>query len=66
MNPRLTDHFFSKGSAMILGTGAGPLLEQLGIYDEFVELAKHATKMDIYNENLKHAFTMDYGWLEKL
>ncbi|KAF9387531.1 hypothetical protein CPB97_002432 [Podila verticillata] len=54
------------GSAMILGTGAGPLLEQLGIYDEFVELAKHATKMDIYNGNLKHAFTMDYGWLEKL
>ncbi|KAF8917735.1 hypothetical protein BGZ52_013190, partial [Haplosporangium bisporale] len=52
-------------SAMILGTGAGPLLQQLGIYDEFVELAKHATKMDIYNGNLKHAFTMDYGWLEK-
>ncbi|KAF9292662.1 hypothetical protein BGZ74_000216 [Mortierella antarctica] len=54
------------GSAIILGSGAGALLEQMEIYDEFVELGKHATKMDIYNGNLKPGFTMDYGWLEKV
>lgn len=58
--------FSSKGSAIILGSGAGALLEQMEIYDEFVKLGKHATKMDIYNGNLKPGFTMDYGWLEKV
>ncbi|KAF9411465.1 hypothetical protein BGZ94_001342 [Podila epigama] len=54
------------GSAMILGTGASPLFQQLGIYDEFCAIAKHATQMGVYTDDLKLEFMMDYGWLEDI
>jgi hypothetical protein len=51
---------------MTLGAGIGPLFQQLGIYDEFVSIAKQATEMSMFHENLKLEYIMQVGWLERL
>jgi len=53
------------GSAVILGTGVGPLLTQLGIFDEFIQVGKQATEMSIVNENLEPEFKMNYSFLQE-
>ncbi|KAF8981041.1 hypothetical protein BGZ52_003347 [Haplosporangium bisporale] len=54
------------GAGMTLGAGIGPLFQQLGIYDEFVSIAKQATEMSMFQENLKLESIMQVGWLERL
>ncbi|KAG0347637.1 hypothetical protein BG005_011968 [Podila minutissima] len=53
------------GSAIILGSGVGPLMTQLGIYDELIQVGKHATEMSIVNENLQPEFNMKYDFLHE-
>ncbi|KAF9279583.1 hypothetical protein BGZ74_002809, partial [Mortierella antarctica] len=53
------------GSAISLGAGVGPLFTQLGVYDEFVAIAKQTTEMSIFHENLKLEYIMQFGWLER-
>ncbi|KAF8951051.1 hypothetical protein BGZ52_000563 [Haplosporangium bisporale] len=48
------------GSAFSISGNVAPILLQLGLYDEFVELGKHATHTYAYKENLKLDFTLDY------
>ncbi|KAG0091418.1 hypothetical protein BGZ93_003274 [Podila epicladia] len=53
------------GSAIILGSGLGPLMTQLGIYDELIQIGKYATEMSIVNENLEPEFNMNYDFLHE-
>lgn len=48
------------GSAFSISGNVAPILLQLGLYDEFVELGKLATHTYAYKENLKLDFTLDY------
>lgn len=50
------------GSALSLGAGIVPLFKQLGIYDEFVAIAKPYNEMRIFNDKLKPEYTMDCSW----
>ncbi|KAF9414434.1 hypothetical protein BGZ94_000397 [Podila epigama] len=54
------------GAALVLGNNIGPLFEQLGIYEEFKKLAKQATDMSVFSEELKLEYIMRIGWLERM
>ncbi|KAF9391886.1 hypothetical protein CPC16_003799 [Podila verticillata] len=54
------------GSAIAVGTNAMPLFKQLGIYDEFVKLAKPTTQVHVITDELDPVYTMDFGFLEEL
>lgn len=40
-------------------------MTQLGIYDELIQVGKHATEMSIVNENLQPEFNMKYDFLHE-
>ncbi|KAG0094405.1 hypothetical protein BGZ93_007252 [Podila epicladia] len=50
------------GSALALGAGIVPLFKQMGIYEEFLAIAKPYSEMCIFNDKLKPEYTMDCGW----
>ncbi|KAF9371804.1 hypothetical protein CPC16_002845, partial [Podila verticillata] len=50
------------GSALSLGAGIAPLFKQMGIYDEFLAIAKPYNEMRIFNDKLKPEYTMDCSW----
>ncbi|KAF9401088.1 hypothetical protein BGZ94_005316 [Podila epigama] len=52
------------GSFISLGPLTSALFKQLGIYDEFIMLGKQVQEARVYTEDLKHAFTMEFKWLE--
>ncbi|KAF9398852.1 hypothetical protein BGZ94_005879, partial [Podila epigama] len=47
------------GSYMCLGALVGPVFKQLGIYDEFVQMSKRQSHVQMYTENLKPVKSMD-------
>ena len=47
------------GAAFTIGTNIAPLLQQLDMYDDFLESAKLATVMELFNEELKPLFNID-------
>lgn len=55
-------HYLTSGSALALGAGIVPLFKQIGIYDEFLAIAKPYSEMCIFNDKLKPEYTMDCGW----
>lgn len=48
------------GSAVAMGATMGPLLEQLGILDEFKKLAKPTNLVHVFEEGLGSSFVMDF------
>ncbi|KAF9331489.1 hypothetical protein BG006_005634 [Podila minutissima] len=54
------------GSALVIGTGAAPLLRQMGVYEDFLAIAKHQNHLNIMDENLKPQWTLNYDWLEDI
>ncbi|KAF9311459.1 hypothetical protein BG003_007382 [Podila horticola] len=54
------------GSALVIGTGAAPLFRQMGIYEDFLAIAKHQNHLNIMDENLKPQWTLNYDWLEDI
>lgn len=48
------------GAAIILGVNVMPFFRQIGIYDEFVSLAKEVQSIDNYNEERELLFTMNF------
>ncbi|KAI1288694.1 hypothetical protein EDD11_009705 [Mortierella claussenii] len=46
------------GSALSLGWNIAPFFKQIGIYDDFVSIAKPYKSMDTYNENREFVFSM--------
>ncbi|KAG0342758.1 hypothetical protein BG000_001618 [Podila horticola] len=52
------------GSAVGLGTGVAALFKQMGIYDDFVQVGKQHTRLQIFNETLAPEFSMEYAFLE--
>ncbi|KAF9394277.1 hypothetical protein CPC16_011823 [Podila verticillata] len=48
------------GSAIAMGATMGPLLEQLGILDEFKKLAKPSNLVHVFEEGLGSSFVMDF------
>ncbi|KAF9384136.1 hypothetical protein CPB97_005906 [Podila verticillata] len=54
------------GSALLLGTGIGPLFRQLGIYDDFIKVGKHTTELKLFNDKLEPEFVIEGAWLEQL
>ncbi|KAF9941388.1 hypothetical protein BGZ65_003968 [Modicella reniformis] len=47
------------GSALSLGHNVAPLFQQIGIYEEFVELGTKRHGIDNYNENRQLEFSLD-------
>lgn len=54
------------GSAIALGPGVVPIFKQIGIYDEFLKLAKIANCIQVFNEERKPEFIMDFSPLLKM
>ncbi|KAG0354647.1 hypothetical protein BG005_006315 [Podila minutissima] len=54
------------GSAMAIGGTATPMLKQLGIYDEFVKVAKHTSHVHVITDEMDPVYTMEFGFLEEL
>ncbi|KAG0333475.1 hypothetical protein BG000_009119 [Podila horticola] len=54
------------GSALLLGSTIAPLLKQLGIYDDLVNIGKHSNRSNMYDEHLNRLFTMDFSDLSKI
>ncbi|KAG0039334.1 hypothetical protein BGZ82_008663 [Podila clonocystis] len=54
------------GSAVGLGIGVAALFEQMGILDDFVQIGKQHTCLQIFNETLAPEFQMDYAFLERM
>ncbi|KAF9126821.1 hypothetical protein BGW39_006325 [Mortierella sp. 14UC] len=48
------------GSAMSFGAPTAPMLKQLGIYDEFVALAKFNDSIQFYNEKREVEYKMEF------
>lgn len=48
-----------------MGSSVGPLFEQLGIWDEFVNRAKKYNVVHTHKEDLTHVNTTNAYWLEK-
>ncbi|KAF9199067.1 hypothetical protein BGZ59_004220, partial [Podila verticillata] len=47
------------GAAFMIGTNIAPLLQQLDMYDDFLESAKLGTVMELFNEELQPLFNID-------
>lgn len=43
-----------------------PLFRQMGIYEDFLAIAKHQNHLNIMDENLKPQWTLNYDWLEDM
>ncbi|KAF9386070.1 hypothetical protein CPB97_004156 [Podila verticillata] len=54
------------GSAIALGPGVVPIFRQIGIYNEFLKLAKIASCIQVFNEERKPEFIMDFSPLLKM
>ncbi|KAG0035784.1 hypothetical protein BGZ82_005122, partial [Podila clonocystis] len=54
------------GSAMSMGANLRPLFIQLGIYEEFCALGKPNIGMELYDQNCKHLFSMDFKQRETI
>ncbi|KAF8975057.1 hypothetical protein BGZ52_009320, partial [Haplosporangium bisporale] len=54
------------GSAMLFGTSVAPLLRQLGIYDDLVNIGKQSNRSHMYDEDLNHVLTMDFTGLAEM
>ncbi|KFH66123.1 hypothetical protein MVEG_08224 [Podila verticillata NRRL 6337] len=54
------------GSAMLFGTSVAPLLRQLGIYDDLVNIGKQSNRSHMYDEDLNHVLTMDFTGLAEI
>ncbi|KAF8983256.1 hypothetical protein BGZ52_001130 [Haplosporangium bisporale] len=54
------------GSALVIGTGAAPLLRQMGVYEDFLAIAKPQNHLNILDEDLKPLWTLNYDWLEEV
>ncbi|KAF9311537.1 hypothetical protein BG003_007303 [Podila horticola] len=54
------------GSAILLGVCVGPLFKQLGIWEEFITIAKPQMGVQLYNEELKPLFFMSSEYVESL
>ncbi|KAF9428988.1 hypothetical protein BGZ94_000217 [Podila epigama] len=52
------------GAALSLGAGVAPLFTQMGIYDEFIRIAKHYNQLHVWDEDLNPQFSMDGTWIE--
>ncbi|KAF9282364.1 hypothetical protein BGZ74_002161 [Mortierella antarctica] len=53
------------GSAVALGTAVAPLLQQLGLYDEFKKLGKPYTQLELFNEDLTPELVQDCSWIHE-
>ncbi|KAG0340947.1 hypothetical protein BG000_010674 [Podila horticola] len=53
-------------SAIALGPGVVPIFKQIGIYDEFLKLAKIANCIQVFNEERNPEFVMDFSPLLKM
>lgn len=51
---------------MAIGGTATPMLKQLGIYDEFVKVAKHTSHVHVITDEMDPVYTMEFGFLEEL
>ncbi|KAG0034493.1 hypothetical protein BGZ81_004525 [Podila clonocystis] len=63
---RLSHDVKQLGSAMAVGCNAIPLLKQLGIYDEFVKVAKPTSHVHVITDEMDPVYTMEFGFLEEL
>ncbi|KFH66122.1 hypothetical protein MVEG_08223 [Podila verticillata NRRL 6337] len=54
------------GSALLLGSTIAPLMKQLGLYDDLVNIGKHSNISRMYDEHLNPLFTMDFSDLSKI
>ncbi|KAG0273300.1 hypothetical protein BGZ95_010882 [Linnemannia exigua] len=64
---KITDAYYKTGgSALSVGPVLLPIFEQLGIYDEFVSIAKFSTQLNAFNESLKPHRPHDYTPLKEL
>ncbi|KAG0360517.1 hypothetical protein BG005_010541 [Podila minutissima] len=52
------------GSAVGLGIGVAALFKQMDLYDDFVQIGKQHTRLQIFNETLAPEFAMEYAFLE--
>ncbi|KAK3823791.1 MAG: hypothetical protein JOS17DRAFT_819219 [Linnemannia elongata] len=53
------------GSALSVGPLVLPILQQLGIYEEFLSISKYMTHINMYNESLKPYKPSDYSLVEE-
>ncbi|KAG0362972.1 hypothetical protein BGX24_005019 [Mortierella sp. AD032] len=53
------------GSALAVGPVLLPIFEQLGIYDEFVSIAKYSTQLNAFSESLEPYRPHDYKPIEE-
>ncbi|KAG0333474.1 hypothetical protein BG000_009118 [Podila horticola] len=54
------------GSAMLFGTTIAPVLKQLGIYEDLVDIGKQSNRSHMYDEDLNHTLTMDFRGLAEI
>ncbi|KAF9375488.1 hypothetical protein CPB97_011415 [Podila verticillata] len=54
------------GSALVLGANMAPLFRQLGIYDEFLLLGREQVEIQMFNEELKPQFNMDFRGVRRI
>ncbi|KAF9905585.1 hypothetical protein EC991_001546 [Linnemannia zychae] len=53
------------GSALSVGPLILPILQQLGVYDEFLSISKYMTQIAMHNESLRPYKPTDYSLVEK-
>ncbi|KAG0332263.1 hypothetical protein BG004_001323, partial [Podila humilis] len=54
------------GSALVLGANVAPLFRQLGCYDEFLTLGREQCEIEMFNEELKPQFNMDFRGVHRI
>jgi len=45
---------------------SAPLLRQMGVYEDFLAIAKPQNHLNILDENLNPQWTLNYDWLEEV
>lgn len=57
---------FFLGSALALGANLRPLFEQIGVYEEFKKIGKPGIQLQVFSDDLKPQFVMDFTERESL